>query len=436
VPVVLLIAGYVVLVRRPTPRNLILISIDTLRADHLGAYGYAKDTSPHLDRLAHRSVVFRTAVAQAPTTLPSHAVLLTSRYWSATNLPGERPPVPDEWVTLAELLQAQGFATWGFVDGGFMGRRFGFAQGFEHFDDRPLHVAGILGNVERWLDTHAPPRFFLFIHCYDVHSPYQPPPPFDTMFEDVPYPGDFAPTAKNLEDVVQWRRTLTPEDLRHVVALYDGGIRYTDEQLGRFFESLERRGLLDTSVLVLLSDHGEEFLEHGSMLHWQMHFTPNLHVPLIFSIPGHASRSVEGPAELADFLPTVLELLGLPPHGDAMGRSLVRRMEHADARDGSIAYAESFSPTVPLRTVVSDHYQLHYNLQTGEKRLFDIRTDPRATTDLVKREPGVTAALLAVLQERQRRVTEVKRHDGAGAPEPLPLDPATREQLRALGYVE
>ncbi len=308
-------AGYRWLVRRPVPRNLILVSIDTLRADHLGSYGYGRETSPNLDRLARRSVVFRQAVAQAPTTLPSHAVLFTSRYWSGNPLPGEFPPVPEEWLTLAELLKVRGFATWGFVDGGYMGRRFGFSQGFDSFDDRPLHIAGILHNVERWLDTHEADRFFLLVHCYDVHSPYQPPPPFNVMF-DGDYRGNFVPTAKNLEDIVQRRQTLTPEDLQHVVALYDGGIRYTDEQLGRFFDSLERRGLLGSSLLVVLSDHGEEFLEHGSMLHWQMHFSPNLHVPLIIAAPGLAPRSIEGPIELADFVPTVLELLGLPQHAD------------------------------------------------------------------------------------------------------------------------
>ena len=421
------------------PLNVILISIDTLRADHLGVYGYERDTSPNLDRLARRSTVFTHAVAQAPNTKPSHASLFTSLYYSVHRVVGDDEARIPEWrITLPEILRSHGMATWGFVDGGYLRSVFGFDQGFDHFEDRKLGIASILDNVEHWLDTHPVPGFFLFIHCYDVHAPYAPPPPFDTLFEDAPYTGDFVPNKENLSEVAQRRRRISPEDLRHVIVQYDGGIRYTDEQFGRFFESLDRRGLLGSTILIVLSDHGEEFGEHGSMLHWQTHYMPNLHVPLFFFLPGRPPRIVTEPVELIDVLPTVLDLLGLPPHPPAMGRSLVSLIDgQATSEDSAqAAFAEPFLLESRKPTVVSDRYQLFYDLESGQKRLFDIRSDPRAKTDIVDREPDVTQRLLAALEEWRRRVNAANQEISGPPAKDLTIDEATREELEALGYLE
>lgn len=433
VPIVGAFAAGAWLLRSRGPRNLILIDIDTLRADHLGIYGYERDTSPNLDRLARQSVRFAQAVSQAPNTPPSQMSIMTSLYYSVHGVTGNGDRLPDERVTLAELLKQHGFATWGFADGGYLAAVFGFAQGFDHYDDRPLHLARILANVERWLDKHSARRFFLFIHCYDVHSPYNPPPPFATMFEKVPYTGDFVPTNENLEAAAHWRRRISPADLAHVVALYDGGIRYVDDLLGKFFSSLERRGLLGTSIVIVLSDHGEEFKEHGSMLDWQTFFMPNLHVPLIIYVPGLAPRVVRGPVELVDVLPTALELLGLPPHPDAMGRSLVPLMYGLEDASKQVAYAEPFTFKINWRTVVSDRYQLRYNLRTGAKQLFDIYLDPLERKNVAAAKPEVVARLMAALRAKQARIEKAKRAGAAGSA-PAAVNEETRKQLRALGY--
>ncbi len=153
------------------PLNVILISIDTLRADHLGVYGYERDTSPNLDRLARRSTVFTHAVAQAPNTKPSHASLFTSLYYSVHRVVGDEDARIPEWrVTLPEILRSHGMATWGFVDGGMLRSVFGFDQGFDHFEDRKLGIASILDNVEHWLDTHLAPRFFVCLSPIDGPS--------------------------------------------------------------------------------------------------------------------------------------------------------------------------------------------------------------------------------------------------------------------------
>jgi arylsulfatase A-like enzyme len=420
------------------PRNVILVSIDTLRADHLGTYDYQRATSPNLDRLARRAVVFNQAVAQAPNTLPSHAALLTSMYYRALpGFAGKDSRLSPGATTLARLLKEQGFATGGFVDGGYLSVPFGLGQGFDDYDDKGSGIAEIAAKAERWVDAHRASRFFLFVHCYDVHAPYSPPHPFDSMFEEAPYTGSFEPTIANLNAVGAWKRAITPEDLRHVVALYDGGIAYTDQELGRFFAQLERRGLLSSSVLIVTADHGEEFKEHGSMLHWQSYYMPNLHVPLIFSIPGRAPQRIDGPVELIDVLPTVLELLGLPAAPHAMGRSLASLIDGRSLPGERIAYSEPFISDLPLVTVVSDRYQLMTNLETGKSRLIDIRPGASSAADLTEREPEVAAALLAILKGRHGRV-ELARASAAKqeVAAPAALDEPTRRRLRALGYAE
>ena len=419
---------------REAPRNLILISIDTLRADHLGSYGYARATSPALDAFARRGARFTRAVSQAPSTPYSHMTLLTSMYTSALGVGPQDQHLPAARTTLAEILHGHGFATWGFVDGGYLRRVFGFDQGFDSYQDLPVHVMVLRSLAEQWLRDHHAERFFLFFHFYDVHSPYKPPKAYRSRFEDPPYRGNFEPTTEGLLDVQKGARKLDAEDLRHVVAQYDAGISYADDQLGLLFTSLEARGLLASSVVVVLADHGEEFLEHGSVLHWQNYFAPNLHVPLIVVAPGRQGMVVDGTVELIDVLPTVLDLLGLPPHPEAMGRSLVPRMDGAPADPERVAYEEPFELTIPVRTVISDRYQLIVDTASGARRLFDLAKDPFATVDVAAREPAVVATLAAALEAH--RSAAAARAAGAAPGAPTAIDEETRRQLRALGYVQ
>lgn len=419
------------------PRNLLLISIDTLRADHLGLYGYERDTSPTLDRLGRNGVTFTRAMAQAPNTPPSQMSMLTSLYYSVHGFTGNGDRLPEWRVTLAEMLREHGFATWGFVDGGYMRGRFGFGQGFDRFEDQRRGIAGIVERVERWLDrVPLPQRFFLFVHCYDVHSPYAPPPPFDSLFEEQPYRGRFTPTNKNLQRAARKELQLTKDDLRHVVALYDGEIRYTDGQIGRLLDGLARRGLGDSTLVMVVSDHGEEFKEHGSMLHWQTWFAPNLHVPLIVALPGLPARRIDTPVELIDIVPTVLDMLGLPAHPQAMGRSLVPLIEAREEAPTRTAYGEPFDLGLATRTIVSDRYELHHDVRTGRSRLFDHRTDPFGLRDIARREPQVVARLLEAYRQRARAIDAARAQAGRPLTEPAPLDDRTRRQLRALGYLE
>ncbi len=248
------------------PRGIVLVSIDTLRADHLGAYGYARPTSPFFDELAQRGTLFERAIVQLPGTLPSHMSIFTGLY------PAEHGVYPPDNVlavnvpTLPEVLRAHGFRTAGFTEGGYVDGHYGFERGFDRFaDDTGEGSRAVEATLARGLDFLAglqrDERFFLFLHTYVVHDPYDPPPPYERLFwEDSPPAEAWEPTGPNLTAVNRGERTVTPATVRYFEALYDGSIRYFDDRLRAFFARLDELGLTDETTIVLTSDHGEEFL--------------------------------------------------------------------------------------------------------------------------------------------------------------------------------
>jgi arylsulfatase A-like enzyme len=351
---------------RQSPRGVILISLDTLRADRLGCYGYTRDTSPFLDSLAARGTLFEHAVVQVPGTLPSHMSMFTGLY------PAEHNVAPPDGVlapiipTLPEALREAGFRTAGFTEGGYVSGRFGFARGFEQFDDSASKLCNDMETtfargLEFLRSTGDTDRFFLFLHTYAVHDPYYPPVPYGALFwpSDVPTDReelglanpDLGPTQlteaqkKAHRATVRWIKAAGPEDAflptgpnlagynrgrsgplseatrAYFDALYDAGIRYSDNVLRVFFERLRASGFADDTIVVITSDHGEEFLEHGRLVHEQV-YHECLHVPLIVLYPGHnAGRRVGQLVRSVDLAPTLLELLGAPPLARASGRS-------------------------------------------------------------------------------------------------------------------
>jgi len=441
----LAVTGVALLLLPPTfqvPRNVILISIDTLRADHLSLYGYPRETSPRLEAFASDAFVFEHALSAAPNTGPSHMSIMTSVYPVKHGLIGGLRRPREGRPVLADALAEAGFRTAAFTDGGKMSREFGFAQGFDEFDDTGGGFARILPLAERWTQMNRGERFFLFLHTYDVHTPYAPPRPFRGMFHAVPYQGDFVPNGKNMTALAFKNSEMAPDDLEHVVALYDEGIRYADEALGGFLAYLDQRlGILDETLVVILSDHGEEFGEHGSFLHWQIYHRPNLHVPLLIRLPGAPGARIATPVETIDVTPTVLELLGLPPLPGAEGRSLAPMMRAAASR---IAFpSERTAPRpalawppapseIPLRSVIDGHFQLLIDVDGGPPRLFDLDADPLATTDVSAAHPDVVARLSADWKtwyaENQDQILEP-------GPE-VEIPEKTRERLRELGYLE
>ncbi|HKI04191.1 MAG TPA: sulfatase [Thermoanaerobaculia bacterium] len=315
----------------PVPRatrGYILISIDTLRADHLGCYGYPHPSSPFLDSLARRATLFEEAYAQFPSTLVSHMSMLTGLYPREHGVLPPNSVLSPEVEMLPEVFQRHGFRTAGITEGGFVSGRYGFRRGFDVFvsrnrgRNRPLE-----GTFRRGVDflegLRPDDRFFLFLHTYAVHAPYDAPRRYrEPFWPGEPPPGAIAATGPALtRQTVIGERPPQPV-IGWLEALYDAGIRQTDEVLQRFFADLERLGLAGEVTVVITSDHGEEFMEHGQFNHSQL-YRETLRVPLLLVHPDHrAAVRHGGVVQLIDLAPTFYELARLQPRGRPSGAGL------------------------------------------------------------------------------------------------------------------
>ncbi|MBP9146415.1 MAG: sulfatase [Thermoanaerobaculia bacterium] len=435
-------------------RSVIVVDIDTLRADHLGTYGYERATSPNLDAFARRGVRFEWAFSQAPYTLPSQTSILTSLYPSRHLVLHDGDRLAPERVTLAERFAAAGFTTGAFVDGGYLKAHFGLDQGFATYFD--LNGGGVREGeprIREWLERHRTERFFLFLHTYDVHTPYAPPEPFHGRFAQLvapPSPG-FAPTSEALEAVRLSQYGPAPvrlpeNDLAYAEALYDGEIAYVDEWFGRLMAALAELGLADSTVVAVVSDHGEEFGEHGSLLHEKL-YTSVTRVPLLLAGPGlERGASVAAVVETIDLAPTLLELAGVavpatpdaasPSEAAMEGRSLLAEISGA-APDGAGAGTESTavleSPFFGVqRSWVDGTHHLIVSLASGRAELYRYREDRDEQHDLAVGAPEELRPLLAKLRRWSRdrpAATLLER-------EKVQLPPEVEASLRALGYLQ
>ncbi len=382
-------------IRLAPTRGYVLISIDTLRADHVGAYGYDKPTTPFLDSLAARGVLFERAYAPIPATLPSHLSMFTGLY------PGEHGVYPPSGIlspdipTLPERFRAAGFRTAGHSEGGYVMGGYGFARGFEEWTDTEYtsdaDVDRTFGRGAEFLArVGSDERFFLFLHTYAVHDPYAPPGGAGGFFEGAPPADAFEPTGENLASFNRGRLRVAPGAVDWYRALYDASVRYVDGALERLVGELERLGLADETTLVVTSDHGEEFLEHGRLAHTQI-YPESLHVPLIVIPPGNgAAVRVPGLVQLVDLPTTLVELAGLEPLLPGGGRSLLPLAADPSATLGRDAYAEGEMLGGSERTLLADR-------QDGFFQLLHSRAEQEADGFWVSREIrfDTTAAELA-----------------------------------------
>lgn len=423
----------------PNPHPVIIIDIDTLRADHLGCYGYHRATSPNIDAFADESVLFEYAFSQAPNTPPSQTSILTGLYPTTHGMIHDEDTVPDAIVTLAEALSGSGFATAGFHDGGYMSKSFNIGQGFEtyrSFGGKGLAASG--PKAIKWLDKHADENFLLLIHTYDTHTPYAPIEPFRDLFLDglaPPSPG-FEPTPDTMEEIrlSVWTDTpllLPPNDLEYARALYDAEIRFVDTWVGEFLDHLEALGLDKRATVVLISDHGEEFQEHGSVLHEKLYSTVT-RIPLIIRLPNDIPpHRVTEVVETIDLMPTILELTGVPPPPGLQGSSLVPLIAGQESAAG-MAFGES-----PFfghrRFVATGRHKLLLTKSTGAVELYNFADDPTEQMDIADQDPETTSQLSAEVAAWEDRVVAAKIDDGAADGD---LDTETLEQLRELGYIQ
>ena len=434
------------LVHQP-PKGIILISLDTLRADHLGCYRYYRDTSPSIDAFAMESILFENAIVQAPNTLASHMSIMTSLYPSFHGVGRQSFPLDYEHKTIAELLNEEGYQTAGFTDGGYVSGVFGFHQGFETYNESGGGIENTLPQVKKWLDANKEKPFFLFIHSYDIHGPYNPPPPFVGMFHELPYMGTLVPTNLTLWLAYSKKIKLNEADLDHFIALYDEGIRYVDEKLGEFFSYLQDTDLREQSLVIITSDHGEEFNEHGSFLHHQLYFEPNLHVPLIIRIPSYPKKQIriEEFVQSIDILPTILDIMELPAHPKAQGKSLLpliklqrnyfaqflEKITSTFMKNLTIAFAEHEPHMPPYhRTIITnDGYQLITDQEFKTLKLFNLSIDPLTQNNILEGHNAISEQLLLNMKKQYNLQPD-------SVPTLIQLDEKTQQQLETLGYVD
>lgn len=404
-------------VQRP---NVVLVSLDTTRADHLGCYGDTGASTPGIDGLAARGVLFSQAAAPAPLTLPSHSSIMTGTYptYHGVRVNGTTA-LGESRTTLAEVFRQRGYQTGAFIGAFVLDRRWGLEQGFTRYDDRfdlkkfkHLDLAAVqrpanevVDAAVAWLDQHKSGPFFTWIHLYDPHTPYDPPEPFRSQFAS-----------------------------RGPAGLYDGEIAFVDRQIARLVSWLEGAGLDDRTIVLLVGDHGEGLGSHGEGTHGYFVYDYAVRVPFIVATPFDELRGVRVDAQvsLVDVFPTVLALAGIESDAVVQGRSLLPLMFRHEPIEEVPAYSESMAPNLqygwsPLRSLRTPRYKL---IQAPRLELYDLQADPAEATNVFTQHRAVAARLN---KELERLVAETSRD--APAPEPADLDRETMERLASLGYV-
>lgn len=430
--------------RLPAPRNVVLVVVDTLRADHLGAYGYERNTSPILDALAADSVLFESARSQAPCTFPSVNSLLTSRnpihFWG--QLLGDHG-IPDNVVSLPEILSARGFSTGAVSESSVVratpsshnqtGR---FGRGFDHFDegcfnpDFAYDAACVNEHAVQMLERLEPP-FFLYLHYMQPHEIYSPPAAHERRFA-APYQGARRVVEqgnpKPLSALIRSGNTeaISAADLAYLVDLYDDEIAYFDRRFGEFLDELADRGLREDTLIVVTSDHGEDFLDHGELQHCRSLFDSQVKTPLVMAVPGAEPRRVRADVMNLDLAPTILDLLEIDFADFGLeGRSLRRWMEEPGVHPSEGA----FSSWRAQRSYVLAGEKLIIDYKKKTAALYALDQDPAETLDVSGERQETIGRMTEFLRERTR-VIEDGRTDRAELLDNI------EENLRALGYLE
>ena len=423
----------------PRPPNLIIITVDTLRQDHLGCYGSDTKTTA-LDKLAAEGFRFRDSITVAPTTLPSHTSLFTGLYPArhGVRLNGKFQ-VPAEVQTLAEVLRAHDYQTAAFVGSAVLSKHYALDQGFQTYNDdvgsdvnsaqAQRRGADVSLAAIDWLEGVKVP-FFLWVHYFDPHGPYDPPPPYDSDY----YKGDPRNSKHTSMDgisVVYYQNLDGITDIRYPLAQYKGEVTYTDNAIGQLLEAADRRGLRDNTLVLMTADHGESlgennyYFDHGETLH-----DTSMRVPLIIRAPWlEGTRVVEGPVSLVDVYPTVLDILDIEVPEGIQGQSVADYLVEGRVPDREL-FMETMLPTISERSAIfgiqTEHWKLI--LRKNRVKLFHRLSDPGEQKNIAEQNALVRNWLVDLVQG-YFRTKSLKAERFKPSPEHI-------EQLRALGYIQ
>ena len=410
-------------------RNVIIISVDTLRADHLSCYGYERATSPQIDAFAAAGILFRNTMTQIPLTNPAFVAMMTSTYPHTTGTTRNGLPLKGEPATLAEILHAEGYKTTAILSNWPLKAHLsGLQRGFDRYDDdffkrrwglfkSERNAEGVADNTIEWLENRPVGKFFLWVHFSDPHAPY----------------------LSHKEFISRWK----PGD--KTVLRYDSEIAYTDLHIGRLLRTIDRLGLTTDTLILLLADHGESLGEHDYTGHGRRLFDPSMRIPLILSGPGvPGSVQSDVPAQMLDVAPTILGYLGIERPAHMTGRDLLTLISEESCQDDLKVYFETYKGAVPnmpgMKTILSGRNPLHIGLKfksrkviyTPEEdtwRLYDLAGDPRELNNLAGSETEALDDLAGDLLDWYLKSPKKKE------PTDVSFSQEDIDRLKSLGYV-
>lgn len=439
---ILIIIGLAILACLPAgisaaqdPASVVLIIIDTVRADHLGCYGYDRETSPNIDAFSEECVLFRKAVSPAPWTTPAIAGMFTGQFPRVLGYHDEAIVVDEKALCMAEIFKYNGYETAGVISHIFVSAKLGFDQGFDSFDEDNAQGHGHISSPSvtdkgiAFIDANKDKRFFLFLHYFDPHCDYIMHEPYDFYPE---YEGSLH-SGQPIEELREHSRYMTDEDRRYLTALYDSEIRFTDEHIGRLFKHLKDIGIYENLVIVVAADHGEAFLERDD--HWIGHtrnvYQELIHVPFMIKTPvSDGGRTVGEWVSLVDFMPTVVGAAGLEvPEGYRYdGLDLLARGT-GGARE--IVFSET-GRWGDQETLIGGRWKILRDRASGSIHLFDLISDPGEFHDVADQEKDVLKRFRAKLQDMNYELDMSRSRFRVMAPK---LSPEEIEKLKSLGYI-
>ncbi len=442
--------------------NVLFLMIDTLRADHVGCYGCHKPTTPNIDRLAREGVRFANLHAAAPWTMPSIMTMFTSLHPSVHGATSYQRRASLKVTTLAERLKRLGYRrTVAITSNPTVNSRYGFAQGFDVYDDYTLffaHELNLFGmeDVDRrrsiteavtshtltrmanaWLEKEGRRGpWLLFLLYFDPHDRYVPPAPWDRRFD--PHPDAESRKRKDVGPHLLHPKA-TAEEVEHALALYDGEIGYTDHWIGQLLKRLDALSLRDDTLIVLVSDHGEEFLDHGGVRHGHTLYNELTRGILILRQPDRLPRGrvVRAPACHLDILPTLLDCIGATPDAKCQGISQLPLIRNPERRTARPIFLEGAAVGQTLRAVVLGRHKLIRDAATGREELYNLEADPGEKTNIAAQKRELCGELRAALDHHIRQCTVAAKRYQTGGTAPRPkLTRRDLAVLRALGYLQ
>jgi len=428
--------------------NILFVSVDSLRNDHLGCYGYQRNTSPNIDEFSKDSTIFEKTICQAPWTKPSIGSMLTSLYpsvhgadsqgehgdnFSAAQSHNNVSVLNESATTLAEVLKNNGYATAGFTGGGYAHSFFGFSKGFDTYNDNAGGIKTVNYEIFDWLNRNNNKPFFIFTHFFDAHYPFKVIPKYSKMFGS--YKSSVNVDRQFEIDVNSGKRKLNDEDIKRLVSLYDGGIYYVDEHLGQLFNMLKRMGCYDNTIIILTSDHGEGFMEHDLIAHADIMYNEVMRIPLIIRCPESGQgKVVQSQVRSIDIMPTILDMIGVESPPRIHGVSL-RPMINEEMKDDLIAFSETERMGMQ-KAVMDSECKLMYNSLSNKSKFFDTKEDPGEKVNKADDNDERMTHMIKLLDEWNNTMKKHKEKiEDGDTKKNDKIDGIVIEQLKGLGYI-